>query len=60
MENIIAKNNIFPLISIIGTMFSYFSIIIVNYGDYSRYVKNEKELNIGNLSLILNLISFHF
>ena len=41
-------------------MFSYFSIIIVNYGDYSRYVKNEKELNFGNLSLIFNLIIFSF
>ena len=41
-------------------MFSYFSIIIVNYGDYSRYVKNQKELNFGNLSLILNLIIFSF
>ena len=41
-------------------MFSYFSIIIVNYGDYSRYVKDEKELNLGNLSLILSLILFSF
>tara|TARA_B100000686_G_scaffold130789_1_gene137807 strand:+ start:30 stop:1070 length:1041 start_codon:yes stop_codon:yes gene_type:complete len=60
MENIISKKNIFPLITIIGTMFSYFSIIIVNYGDYSRYVKDEKELNLGNLSLILSLILFSF
>ena len=60
MENVIAKKNIFPLITIVGTMFSYFSIMIVNYGDYSRYVKNEKELNLGNLSLILNLIIFSF
>ncbi len=60
MENIIQKKNIFPLITIIGTMFSYFSIIIVNYGDYSRYVKDEKELNLGNLSLILSLILFSF
>jgi NCS1 family nucleobase:cation symporter-1 len=39
-------------------MFAYFSIVIVNYGDFSRYVKNEKHLNRGNLSLILNLIIF--
>ena len=39
-------------------MFTYFSIIIVNFGDFSRYVKNNKELNKGNLSLLLNLILF--
>ena len=39
-------------------MFSYFSIIIVNFGDYSRYVKNDTELNLGNLSLIFNFILF--
>ena len=60
IENTLSKKNIFPLLTIIGTMFSYFSIIIVNYGDYSRYVKNEKELNFGNLSLIFNLIIFSF
>jgi len=50
--------NILPIITIAGTIFAYFSIVIVNFGDFSRYVKNEKELNIGNLSLILNLIIF--
>ena len=50
--------NIIPTITIAGTIFAYFSIVIVNFGDFSRYVKNEKELNLGNLSLILNLIIF--
>ena len=34
--------------------------MIVNFGDYSRYVKNENEVNKGNLSLFLNLIFFSF
>ena len=59
-ENAIAKSNIVPLITVIGTMFAYFSIVIVNFGDFSRYVKNEEELNKGNLSLIINLILFSF
>ena len=59
-ENFVAKSNFVPLLTVIGTMFSYFSIIIVNFGDFSRYVKNEKELIRGNLSLILNLILFSF
>ncbi len=58
IENAFAKSNINPLITVVGTMFAYFSIVIVNFGDFSRYVKNEKELNLGNLSLILNLIIF--
>ena len=59
-ENFVAKSNFAPLLTVIGTMFAYFSIIIVNFGDFSRYVKNEKELIRGNLSLILNLILFSF
>ena len=31
---------------------------ILSFGDFSRYVKNEKELKKGNLSLILNFILF--
>jgi len=59
-KNLIDKDNIWPVITIAGTVFAYFSIILVNFGDFSRYVKNEKELKKGNLSLILNLIVFSF
>ena len=41
-------------------MFTFFSIVILSFGDFSRYVKNEQELRKGNLSLILNLIIFSF
>ena len=57
-ENIFSKDNIIPTITVSGTIFAYFSILIVNYGDFSRYVKDKSELNKGNLSLILNLIIF--
>tara|TARA_B100000123_G_C25703900_1_gene416603 strand:- start:458 stop:1324 length:867 start_codon:yes stop_codon:yes gene_type:complete len=59
-ENFTNQNNLGPIITITGTMFAYFSIIILNYGDFSRYVKNDSELKKGNLSLILNLIIFTF
>ena len=39
-------------------MFAYFSILLVNFGDFSRFVKNENELKKGNASLIINLILF--
>ena len=60
INNLIDKNNLAPLITVVGSIFAYFSIVILNYGDFSRYVKNESELKKGNLSLILNLLLFSF
>jgi nucleobase:cation symporter-1, NCS1 family len=59
-NNLLDNENIFALLSIAGAIFAYFSIIIVTFGDFSRYVKNESELKKGNLSLIANLIIFSF
>ncbi len=59
-KNLLDKNNLWPLITISGTIFAYFSILLVNFGDFSRYVQSEKELKKGNLSLIINLIIFSF
>ena len=59
-SNIFNANNIAPIITVAGTIFAYFSIVIVNYGDFTRYVKNDNELKKGNLSLILNLLIFSF
>ena len=60
INSLFDKGNIAPLITVVGTIFAYFSIVIVNYGDFSRYVKNENELKKGNLSLIINLLIFSF
>ena len=60
LSNVFDKNNITPLLTVAGTIFAYFSITILNYGDFSRYVKDENELKKGNLSLILNLLVFSF
>ena len=59
-QNFLDINNLTPLLTVAGTIFAYFSIIIVSFGDYSRYVKRKEDLNKGNLSLILNLIIFSF
>jgi NCS1 family nucleobase:cation symporter-1 len=59
-NNIFLKSNIAPLITVVGIVFAYFSIILVNFGDFTRYVKSEEELKKGNLSLFLNLIIFSF
>ena len=57
-ENFLSYNNIIPTITVAGTIFAYFSIIVISFGDFSRYTKNEKELKYGNLSLLINLIIF--
>ena len=59
-ENFLDINNLVPLLTVASTIFTYFSIIILTYGDYSRHVKDEQNLRKGNLSLILNLIIFAF
>ena len=60
ISNFFDKNNFGPLITVTSTIFAYFSIIILSFGDFSRYVKDENQLKKGNLSLILNLIIFSF
>ena len=59
-ENFISKSNILPLITVAGTMFAYFSILILNFGDFSRYVKNKNQLIKGNYTLIINYILISF
>tara|TARA_Y100000813_G_scaffold197455_1_gene182832 strand:- start:84 stop:1541 length:1458 start_codon:yes stop_codon:yes gene_type:complete len=59
-SNFVESSNLMPVITVAGTMFAYFSIVILSFGDFSRYVKNETELKKGNLSLLLNLIIFSF
>ena len=58
IENFLDRNNIAPLLTVAGTIFAYFSIVIISFGDFSRYIKKDVDLNKGNLSLILNLIIF--
>ena len=59
-KNFLDISNIAPLLTVAGTIFAYFSIIIISFGDFSRYVKDEDNLKKGNLSLILNLVIFSF
>ncbi len=59
-ENFMNKNNFVPLITVTSTVFAYFSIIILSFGDFSRYVKSESQLKKGNITLIFNLIIFSF
>ena len=57
-ESSLDKKSLVQIFSVAGTIFAYFSILILNYGDFSRYIKNEKEMKLGNYSLFLNIIIF--
>ena len=59
-KNFVDVNNIAPILTVAGTIFAYFSIIIISFGDFSRYIKSEEDLKKGNLSLVFNLIIFSF
>jgi NCS1 family nucleobase:cation symporter-1 len=59
-NNLLNSDNIAPILTVAGTIFAYFSIIIISFGDFSRHVKSVNDLKKGNLSLILNLIIFSF
>jgi NCS1 family nucleobase:cation symporter-1 len=40
-KNFLNLNNIIPLLTVAGTIFAYFSIIIISLGDFTRYIKNK-------------------
>jgi len=48
-------------LAIFGTMVAYFAAVVINFGDFSRFVKNEKEMKKGNLwGLPGNIFLFSF
>ncbi|MGO1864354.1 MAG: NCS1 family nucleobase:cation symporter-1 [Corynebacterium sp.] len=48
-------------IGVVGTMVAYFSAVIINFGDFSRFSKSEKSMKLGNFTgLPLSLAFFTF
>lgn len=46
-------------LTVTGTMIAYFAAVVINYGDFSRFVRSEREMRIGNfLGLPLNVAFF--
>ena len=35
--------------AVVGTMVAYFAAVVINYGDFARFVKSERQMRIGNL-----------
>lgn len=46
-------------LAIVGTMVAYFAAVVINFGDFTRFVKTERQMKLGNLlGLPLNVASF--
>ncbi|WP_415259180.1 NCS1 family nucleobase:cation symporter-1 [Thauera phenylacetica] len=47
--------------AVVGTMVAYFAAVVINYGDFSRFVKSESHMKWGNfLGLPVSLAFFSF
>jgi len=48
-------------VAIVGTMIAYFAAVVINFGDFGRFVRSEAEMKKGNLiGLPLNIAFFSF
>ncbi|WP_242468828.1 NCS1 family nucleobase:cation symporter-1 [Rhodovibrio salinarum] len=48
-------------LAVTGTMVAYFAAVVINFGDFSRFVRSEREMKIGNLlGLPVNMVIFSF
>tara|TARA_Y100000590_G_scaffold469290_1_gene655984 strand:+ start:1508 stop:2929 length:1422 start_codon:yes stop_codon:yes gene_type:complete len=48
-------------VAIFGTMVAYFAAVVINFGDFSRFVSDESEMRKGNLwGLVGNIVVFSF
>lgn len=54
-----AGGSVAAFMAVMGTMIAYFAAVVINYGDFSRFVRSEREMKIGNfLGLPLNVAFF--
>ncbi|EPC00656.1 allantoin permease [Litchfieldella anticariensis FP35 = DSM 16096] len=54
-------SSIAAFLAIVGTMVAYFAAVVINFGDFTRFVKSERHMKLGNLlGLPLNVAFFSF
>lgn len=47
--------------AIVGTMVAYFAAVVINFGDFSRFLRSERDMRLGNLlGLPVNMVFFSF
>ena len=54
-------NSIQAFTAIVGTMVAYFAAVVINFGDFSRFLRSERDMRLGNLlGLPINMVFFSF
>jgi NCS1 family nucleobase:cation symporter-1 len=54
-----AAGPVAAFVAVVGTMVAYFAAVVINYGDFARFVKSEKQMTAGNfLGLPVSLAIF--
>ncbi len=54
-------NAIGAFMAIVGTMVAYFAAVVINFGDFTRFVRTERDMKLGNLlGLPVNVAFFSF
>jgi NCS1 family nucleobase:cation symporter-1 len=55
------RGPVMAFIAVVGTMIAYFAAVIINFGDFSRFVRSEREMKIGNFwGLPVSIAFFSF
>lgn len=42
------RGPVMGFIAVVGTMIAYFAAVVINFGDFSRFVASERQMRIGN------------
>lgn len=54
-------NQLQAFTAIVGTMVAYFAAVVINFGDFSRFLRSERDMKLGNLiGLPVNMLFFSF
>lgn len=54
-------SSVSAFLAITGTMIAYFAAVVINFGDFTRFVKSERQMKLGNLlGLPVNVAFFSF
>lgn len=55
------RNPVAGFIAVVGTMVAYFAAVVINFGDFSRFVKTEGQMRVGNFwGLPVSMAFFSF
>ncbi|KFB11120.1 NCS1 family nucleobase:cation symporter-1 [Nitratireductor basaltis] len=56
-----STSGLLAFLGVVGTMIAYFAAVVINYGDFSRFVKSPAKMRMGNfLGLPVSLALFSF